>query len=491
MTLPLNLYRQSPGAALENATIFEFPFGAIDRLSAPLWSVILLAPDGALNDGFGYGPNLERAQTSAWGEAIEWFHARDALQTLPRPRASFDELKTRGENALDPVSLNLQVGTIYTPAMPLEWIEVARHPDGAKFWCPIEFVAPRYADIAATASPSQFVGVPITNGLGAGPTFERALAHGILEQLQRDGNSVSYRALDRGLGVELDEVRDPQTRALLKHLDEQGIEVIVKIASLDFGMVNLTVVGYDRELESAPLPIALSACGEAVHPDREIALGKALHEFCMARARKTFNHGPLDLVRPLVPDNYLAAFRPATMRSEDDRALNEMRGWMNLTHREFFEMLRDPIFAVNETRKFSQLPTTEIEDDAQLLQILTERLNAENLEIYYAQFTPPDAEVCVLKAVVPGLEVETMTYGRIGARNLKRLLERDSPLVGLGRDTMPATARPIALTETARAQFSGAWFDGAQLGAIIGDLYPLYREPGRHVLGFLEKAKSK
>lgn len=491
MTLPLNLYRDSPGVALESATIFEFPFGAIDRLGAPLWSVILLAQDGALNDGFGYGPTLERAQTSAWGEAIEWFHARGALKTLPRPRASFDELKNRGENVLDPVALNLQVGTLYTTAMTLEWLEVAHHPDGAKFWCPIEFVAPRYADIEAGADPARFVGVPITNGLGAGPTFERALAHGVLEQLQRDGNSVSYRALDRGLGVELDEVRDPQTRALLKHLDEQGIEILVKIAALDFGMVNLTVVGYDRELERAPLPIALSACGEAVHPDREIALGKALHEFCMARARKTFNHGPLSLVRPLVPDHYLAAFRLATMRSEDDRALGEMRGWMNLTHREFFEMLRDPIFAVNETRKFSELPTTPIEDDARLLQILTERLNAENLEIYYAQFTPPDADVCVLKAVVPGLEVETMTYGRIGARNLKRLLERDSPLVGLGRDTMPATARPIVLTETARAQFPDAWFDGAQLDAIIGDLYPLYREPGRHVLGFMEEAESK
>ncbi len=486
MNLPLNLYRKSPGVALRSATVFEFPFGAIDRLSAPLWSVILLTQDGALNDGFGYGPTLERAQTSAWGEAIEWFHARDALKQMPRIRASFDELNQRGENALDPVSLNLQVGTIYTPAMPLGWVEIARHPDGEKTWCPIEFVAPRYADIEAGADPSSFVGVPITNGLGAGPTFERALAHGVLEQLQRDGNSVSYRALDRGVRVELDEVRDPQTRALLRNLDEQGIEVTVKIAALDFGMVNLYVVGYDRDLQRAPLPIALSACGEAVHPDREVALGKALHEFCMARARKTFNHGPLDLVRPLVPEGYLAAFRPATMRSEDDRALSEMRAWMNLTHQQFFEMLRDPIFAVNETRKFSELPTTQIRDDAQLLQVLTQRLNAENLEIYYAQFTPPGADVCVLKAVVPGLEVETMTYGRIGARNLKRLLERDSPLVGLG--DAPATARPIALTKEAQARFPGAWFDSAQLDAIIGDLYPLYREPGRHVLGFMEEA---
>ena len=486
MNLPLQLYKNSPGAALGKATIFEFPFGAIDRLGAPLWSVVLLGEDGALNDGFGYGPTLERAQTSAWGEAIEWFHARAALKILPRVRASFEQLQTRGENALDPVSLNLEAGTLYTPALPLQWVEVARHPDGFKCWCPIEFVAPRYADIEAGADPKRFVAVPITNGLGAGASFEAALSHGVLELLQRDGNSVSYRALDRGIRVELDEINDPQTRALLNHLDKSGVEVLVKLAATDFGMVNLYVVGFDRDVERAPSPIALSACGEAAHPDREVALGKALHEFCMARARKTFNHGPLNPVRELAPKGYLDAFAPATMRSEDNRALSEMRGWMNLSRQDFFEMLRAPIFTVRQSVRFSDLPTTSVADARELLATLTARLNAENLEIYSCQFTPPGAQVCVLKAVVPGLEVETMTYGRIGARNLQRLLERHSPLVGLGEN--PATARPIALGLEHQKQFPNAWFDGARLDEIVGPLYPLYREPGRHVLGFEAEA---
>jgi hypothetical protein len=41
--------------------------------------------------------------------------------------------------------------------------------------------------------------------------------------------------------------------------------------------------------------------------------------------------------------------------------------------------------------------------------------------------------------VVLGLEVETVSYGGIGARNLQRLLARESPLVGLG-DPPPAGA---------------------------------------------------
>lgn len=65
---------------------------------------------------------------------------------------------------------------------------------------------------------------------------------------------------------------------------------------------------------------------------------------------------------------------------------------------------------------------------------------------------------------MPGLEVETLTYGRIGARNTRRLREMGSPLV------------------------SAARLDLAVVDAAMGRLYPLYREPGRHVIGFLEEA---
>lgn len=467
-----------------NPDAFEFSFGEIDRLGAPLWTVALLGEDGALSDGFGYGPTLERAKTSAWGETIEWFHTREALKKTPRHHSTFEALSGP---KIDPISLNLSAGSTYSASETrLEWMQIARYPSGEKTWCPIEFVAPRYADIEANADKARFLSVPITNGSGAGPDFAHALAHGVLEQLQRDGNSVSYRALDQGIGIELDEVRDPQTRALLADLDAKGIEVLVKLAASDFGMVNLYVVGYDRDLNAAPSPISLSACGEAVHPDREFALGKALREFCMARARKAFNHGPLAPIRALAPAGYLEGFKPASMRSEDPRALSEMRAWMKMSREEFFEMLRDPIFERKSSVKFSELPSTETQNSQELLDVLSSRLGSEGLEIYYADFTPAGSPATVIKAVVPGLEVETMTYQRIGARNLARLLERGCPLVGLGN--APKSAKPIRLTPENQAKFPDAWFDEGELDRIIGRLYPLYREPGRHIIGFLDEA---
>ena len=480
------LYRRALAPALSKGKVFEFDFSPLDHLGIPLWTIAVIGEDGALSDGFGYGPSLEYAQTSGYGEALEWFWTREALKICPRRYGTWAQI-SQDAACVHPISCNLQAGDEFSEAdTRLEWVEVARHPDGEKFWMPIEFVAPRRADILCNAERGNLevrsVAVPITNGSGAGPDLEHAFAHGVLELLQRDGNSVNYRALDRGIRVELDDVRDPQTRELLASLERRDIEVIVKLAALDFGMANVYVVGYDRNVEDALSPISLSACGEAVHPDREFALAKALREFVMARSRKAFNHGPLAPIRRIAPEGYLEAFRPSSMRSEDERALREMRGWMKMSHAEIFEMLRDPIFQTRERVRFSDLPHTSVEGASERLRLLTERLNAENLEIFTFDASPLDQSVRVVKVIVPGLEVETMTYERIGRRNLHRLLERGSNLVGEG--TAPEGAHPIRLMGEDDRRF---WFNSREKERIIGPLYPLYREPGRHVLGFEEE----
>ena len=481
----LQNYKDALASALPTGTLFEFPLVGMDRLGLPLWNVAFIGADGALSDGFGYGPTLEAAQTSAWGETIEWYWAREALKTLPRVSGTYATLVQSGKNVIDPVALNLSAGSGYShDSTDVTWIEAKQWPSGDTLWVPIEFAAPRAADIGPGLDPSTLLAVPITNGLGAGPSFAHALAHGILEALQRDGNSVQYRAMDTGVAVELDTVQNPDTRALLAHLDAEGIEIIVKLAADDFGMANLYVVGYDRDLNRVPQPIMLSACGEAVHPDREVALAKALREYTSARARKAFNHGPLAAVRALSPAGYLESFGRKAMRSEDDRALQEMQAWTALSSRAFYEILEHPIYDIKRRRKFSDLPTTQTADADALLSLLTERLSAAGLDILYVDFTPPGCPATILKAIVPGLEVETMTYNRVGGRNLRRLLAQNSPVAGVG--DKPAGALDIRLTEK-DADLTGAWLDPAAIDRTLGPLYALYREPGRHVIGLLEE----
>ena len=483
----LETYQEALAPALKTGTLFEFPLAGMDRLGLPLWNVAFIGADGALSDGFGYGPNLEAAQTSAWGETIEWYWAREALKTLPRVSGTYAELVRSGLRVIDPVALNLSAGSDYSHTdTPLTWVEAKYWPSNMPIWVPIEFAAPRAADIGLGIDPSALLAVPITNGLGAGPTFAHALAHGILEALQRDGNSVQYRAMDQGVAVALDAVQNPETRALLAHLDAEGIEIIVKLAADDFGMANLYVVGYDRDVDQAPQPIMLSACGEAVHPDREVALAKALREYTSARARKAFNHGPLAKVRALSPAGYLESFGRKSLRSEDDRALTEMQRWTQLSARDFYQILEHPIYDIKRRVKFSDLPTTQTPDADALLSLLTERLSADGLDILYVDFTPPGSPATILKVIVPGLEVETMTYNRIGGRNLRRLLAQDSAVAGVG--DKPAGALEVRLTEK-DTDLAGAWLDPAAIDRTLGPLYALYREPGRHVIGLLEEGR--
>ena len=84
-----------------------------------------------------------------------------------------------------------------------------------------------------------------------------------------------------------------------------------------------------------------------------------------------------------------------------------------------------------------------------------------------------------MKAFVPGLEVETISHHRIGARGVRKLLERGSPLVGLG--VPPPGAAPVRLPADQASAFTAPpWLDIAEVDRIVGRLYPLYREPEVH-----------
>ena len=102
------------------------------------------------------------------------------------------------------------------------------------------------------------------------------------------------------------------------------------------------------------------------------------------------------------------------------------------------------------------------------------------MEILYLDWSPPHAPgVHVVKAFVPGLEVETMSYHRIGARGVRKLMERGSPLVGLGAP--PPGAAPVRLPAHEAAKFGQTpWLDVDAVDRIVGGLYPLYREPEVH-----------
>lgn len=478
-------------AALPPGGLEQFDLASIDRIGLPFQMLTFYQHGGPTNAGSGYGMSAEEALMGAFGELSEVVNAHAALQTMPRKRASYREMVAGcgTPNVVDPRRLCLDAGVSYTPETPLQWVATRRYGTDDTVYVPLEFVACQLTDIP----PGDYLTTPITNGLGAGLSYSGAVGHGLMELIQRDGNSVNFRALAGNTALALDEVRDIDTRALLQHLDQQGVDVVVKLAGTDFGMVNLYVVGMDRHARDDASPIMGLACGEAAHPDREYALRKALLEFAAARARVGFSHGPLRFVRTVTPPGYLEAHMQSYNPAQDEaRALESMRALTCLSFEELRRLLEQRVLQVSTTTPFSALPTQpEHRDEREAIaQAVVERVQAAGFEILVADFSPLHSPIHAVKVIVPGLEVETMSYHRIGERNLRRLLERGETFVGLGAKIQHALR--IHLTEEAEARLGGpAWLDPTALDAVVGPLYPLYREPARHAAAWLEEAVER
>jgi len=457
--------------ALGGGELVEFPIASLDRTGIPVWTAARFAEDEPPAMGFGYGATDEEAILSTLGETIETHRAARTIPGLPRTRGSFRALA--GEGAVDPVSLVLPAGSDYDADRELDWVPARRWRTGEEVLLPVEAVATEPRELGPGAPPPLFT--PITNGLGAGDTLERAILHGLLELVQRDGNSVAQRALDTGVAIDLAGFEDPAWTRMTGPL---GMDLVAKACPSDLGMANVVVVGCERDLGEVPFPLVVTAGGEAAHPSRERALRKALLEFCSSRARKALAFERLDAVAAHLPERYLAWALEVDPGKDEPRALQAMLDWTALDAHELRDRIADPVLAVRKTVPLSALPDHDLgEDPATLLPWVLERL--AEFDPLWVDLSPPGGEARVTKVVVPGLEVETASYGRIGRRNLRRLLDRDSELVGLG--TAPAGAAPILLPEGDPP----AWLHLERLRATVRDLYALYREPGRHATSAL------
>ena len=463
-----------------------FSLTPLDRTGVPVWNVIFLPSDGRKFEaetphGVGYGSTDDEAIIGATGELAEAVHSARGFAELRVTTGSFESLRARNgmRGVADPLTLCLPAGSTMDHDTVMDWVPSRRWPAGETVLVPIEMAACATGDLRPDYVPFT---TPITNGLGAGPTLDFAIGHGIGELLQRDGNGLGFRAMDRGILLDFaaGEPADPRTRALLERFSSCGIEVLPKFASDEFGVANVYAVGGEPDA-SAPFPLMVTACGEAASLDREHALRKALLEFASSRARKAFSHAPLDRIAHVAPPGYVERFRAHhTLASEEGRALRAMKAWCRSDAATLRANLSDTVLSRQGSHDFARLPVwTGALSGTAYVQELERRLAVHGMDILVLDFSPPGGQVHVVKVIVPGLEVETMSYHRIGERGFRKLQARGSPLVGIG--AVPDGALPLRLPAAAAARIGGTpWLDVAQVDRRVGALYPLYREPLVH-----------
>lgn len=478
--------------ALPEGRLFGACLTPLDVTGVPVWKVVFLLdkppePLPPVFTGCGYGMTDDEAIIGAFGEVAEMVFAYLMGARLEKIMGTYSELVVqRGErHIVDPLTACLPAGSPVDRDTPLAWVPAQRVSTGEGVLVPVDIALTSRLGLPPNYRPFTTL---IQHGLGAGPDFDWALSHGLFELLQRDGNGLLFRALDHGVVLDLPSDLDEETQALLERLDRLGIDVRPKFATDEFGFSNLYVVGAERET-TAPVqsPVLLAGCGEACDPDPRRALRKALLEYCSSRVRKLFNHGPLESVERVVPTGYMENVLPhiaANIAQEEGRATTAMVEWMELDEAEIRRRLA-PVLAQHSRVSFAKLPANDLNSDRGKL--VRTRLDDAGLDVLAVDFSPA-ADISVVKAIVPGLEVETLSYYRVGERNVRKLMAADSPLLSFGRPD--ERLQPVRLTPEAHARLESGTplLDCNEVDRVVAPLYALYREPEMHVVALRNAA---
>ena len=452
--------------------VVELELSALDRLDVPVTSCSLLTDGRFAAHGNGYGASAAAARLGGLGELAEGVLSAVGLRRLreqARTGSHRDLVAEQGrDRVVDPRTLGLPAGSPYTDTMPLTWVPVQRVRTGEDVLVPLDVVASEPGDLDAGAAP---LVPPITNGLGAGLDPVRPLTHGLLELLQRHTNGLRFRALD-ARSPEIDRDGLPAgVAALVARLESSGLRLVLKHAGTAFGVCSSYVMGIDPTPGSA---VQVTACGEATDPSAERSLTKAVLEYANSRARKAFMFGPADRARPLAPERYWAAL--GDQGAGEARAAAAMTAWGSLG----VDRLRE-LTAPDQSRRvpYASVVTgaPELDSAAALLEHLLGTLADHDV---LASTTTVGA-VSVAKVVVPGLEVETLSYGRLGEAGARELLATDLGLVRQGPHPQGEHTARVLLTEAAEERLGGpVWYSYAAADRVVGLRYPLYREPARH-----------
>jgi len=201
-------------------------------------------------------------------------------------------------------------------------------------------------------------------------------------------------------------------------------------------------------------------------------------EFAASRARRIFAFDNLDRLRPHYPD-YIAEVESAGVPGgQEPRALEEMRRWIGLDHAALREVLQ-PIFRRASTVTAESLSSASAPPAGGMLPLVLDRL--AEFDVLVVDGADTGSAVRTLKVVAPRIEVETLSYGRIGERVAARLLDRGDDLVVRRGGAGSGDTAPVLLTDAATERLGGpVWLDRGRLADVLGSLYPLYREPSWH-----------
>lgn len=340
----------------------------LDRIGIPVATAIR-PMSRSIAVAAGKGTDQVSAKVSAAMEAIELAHAEWIDRSLVL--GSCVEI-ARTWPIAHPSTLPLLRGHRLTDRTRLVWIEGQQLADGSPIMLPYELVHAHYCPPALPGADSFLA---TTNGLSSGNALVEAVCHGLFEVIERDALSIWSR---------LPPLERDQCRIELPSSDEsllaRPIELLAR-AEMDVAIWDITsdlaVPAFHCLIVDRDDPGGHPGTGTGCHPDKEIALCRALLEAAQVRA-VYISGGRDDLFRREYETAHMASFRRTGERAATGYS---SRG------------------------AFVDLPSTTADCFEEDLAYTLDRLSSRGCRSpIVVDLSQPDTGIAVVRVVVPGLE---------------------------------------------------------------------------------------
>ena len=376
----------------------------LDRIGIPVFSCIRPgAADGAISVYNGKGLTDDEARVSAVMEGIERYCAEVGDRNL-----RFDKYSNLNPaEALNPADLILPQGI--NPDTVIPWYPCRDVISGEELLLPAHAV---FHPVPHTHG--RFMRTS-TNGIASGNTFNEAALYGICEVIERDAWSLVEASGVAGKVIDTDTIPEKpseaaeasavtsaeylekcaELRELLKRFSDNGVDVILRDITADNGIPTIAAVSDDVRLKDPSL--LCIGMGTSLSP--AVAAIRAVTE--TAQSRLTQIHGARE-------DTTEAEFRKQ-IGYERTKRFN--RKWFSVPE------------SKDEMRDFADIPRFEADycggvcDFSKELKYISERLQSCGTKrIFAASLSTLDADIEVVRVIVPGLESFAIDNQRMGER---------------------------------------------------------------------------
>lgn len=398
----------------------------LDMLRIPNYSAVLPGTDDYIWVYSGKGPTRGHAKASAVMESVERYSALASIffnssrSGSKVVQGSVSEMIRRygRDHLLHPDDVVEALSPGYSDNMKMDFIEGYDLIGKEHVWIPAGLALTRYDVVASRNGMFNPFLYSHSNGLASGNTIEEAILQALCEVIERDAVSIAelrssvlhfhilkssierlrahgfrLRDIDQYYvddpdiypEVDLSSVEHPYARYLISRFEAEGIPLLVKDVTSDIGVPTFIATS----IQWVTHDYGYLAEGHGTHPDKDVALIRAITEVSQTRAANI--QGARDDLRRM---NY------------EMGSTAENRAWqfMHSSRRVEYRSIRDE-------------KNQDLLDDVEF--ILT-RLKMSGLNrVIVANLTDERLGIPVVRVIVPGLETFKVSRSVIGSRAMR------------------------------------------------------------------------